>query len=291
MYYHLEQKIDNIHLMTNNLTGKSIWQRNIALPSDHGSWIFLLSPLLIGFFVGGNWSRAHLLLTTAAMAAFLLRQPAATIVKAYSGRKSRKDLRVAFFWFFLYGIIGASAVLGLIFQGYSYILWLALPGIAVFGWHLLLVSRRAERHQMGVDIIASGSLALAAPAGYWVGAGQPDSTGWWLWGLVWFQVASSIVYAFLRLEQRKLKEIPPPKQRWQLGQRAMAYASFNLVAAVLFSVLGWQPQWLWLAFMIQWLEVVWGIQNPAVQVKPTQIGFRQLFVSTLFTIIFIIVYL
>lgn len=277
--------------MTNNLTLKAFWQRKIALPNDHGSWIFLLSPLLIGFFVGGSWSGAHLLLTVAALAAFFLRQPAATIVKAFSGRKSRKDLPVAFFWFILYAVIGAIAVIGLVVQGYSYILWLALPGIAVFGWHLLLVSRRAERHQMGVDIIASGALALAAPAGYWVSSGQPDPTGWWLWGLVWFQVASSIVYAFLRLAQRKLKKIPPTKQRWQLGQRAFAYASFNLVATALFSVLGWQPQWLWLPYLIQWLEVLWGIQNPAVQAKPTQIGFRQLAVSTLYTIVFIIIYL
>jgi len=277
--------------MKNNTTRNAIWQRNIALPSDHGSWIFLFSPLLIGFFVGSRWSGDMLLLTAAALTAFLLRQPAATIVKAYSGRKSRKDLPAAFFWFSLYGAIAAMAVLGLVLQGYSYVLWLALPGVLVFGWHLLLVSRRAERHQMGVDIIASGSLALAAPAGYWIGVGQPDPTGWWLWALVWFQVASSIVYAFLRLDQRKLKEDPPTKKRWQMGQRALTYASFNLLAAAAFSVLGWQPQWLWLPYLIQWLEVLWGIQNPAVQAKPTQIGFRQLIVSTLFTIVFILVYI
>lgn len=276
--------------MKNKPQKSVIWQRSIALPSDHGSWIFLLSPLLIGFFVGGHWSSASLLLTVAALSASLLRQPAATIVKAYSGRKSRKDLPLAYFWFILYGFIGAGAVTGLVILGYSYILWLALPGIAVFGWHLLLVSRRAERHQMGVDIIASGSLALAAPAGYWVSVGQPDPTGWWLWGMVWFQVAASIVYAFLRLEQRKLKEIPPTKTRWQMGNRALTYSSFNLLVVILFSVLGWQPQWLWLPYLIQWLEVLGGIQNPAVQAKPAQIGFRQLAVSILFTIVFIIVY-
>ena len=276
--------------MTDKLKQRSIWQRQIALPSDHGSWVFLLSPLLIGFFIGGNWSLAGLLLTFAALAAFMLRQPSSLLVKALSGRRSRKDIPAALFWFSLYGILGLAAVAGLVFLGYGYILWLALPGTLVFGWHLWLVSRRAERRQMGIDILASGALALAAPAGYWVSLGAPAPAGWWLWGLVWFQTAASIVYAFLRLEQRTYKESPSVPEQWRQGWRAMAYASFNLLASILFAALGWQPAWLWLPYLLQWLEVIWGITHPAVGMKPTQIGWRQLIVSTLFTILFIFVY-
>lgn len=268
----------------------SLWQKQVALPGDHGSWIFLLSPLVIGFFAGSRWSAAGGLLILAALAAFLLRQPTALIVKAYSGRRSRKDLPVALFWFGVYGLIGLGAVGGLVWLGYGYILWLALPGFTVFAWHLWLVSRREERRQMGIDILASGALSLAAPAAYWVSIGEPDVTGWWLWGLVWFQTAASIVYAFLRLEQRALKEIPTPLEQWQMGRRALTYASFNLLAVFVFAVLGWQSDWLWLPYLVQWLEVVWGITHPAAGMKPTQIGFRQLAVSTLFTLLFILVY-
>ncbi|HKJ26469.1 MAG TPA: YwiC-like family protein [Anaerolineales bacterium] len=276
--------------MTNSNKQRKLWQRKIALPSDHGSWVFLLAPLLAGFFIGGRWSAASLLLTVAALAVFLLRQPAAMIVKAYSGRRSRKDLPAALFWFGLYAMAGAAAVAGLVWQGYSYILWLGVPGIFVFSWHLWLVSRREERRRMGVDILASGALALAAPAAYWVSIGEPALTGWWLWGLLWFQTAASIVYAFLRLEQRVLKESPSKKARWRMGRRALAYASFNLLASILIASLGWQPKLLWLPYLVQWLEVVWGITHPAVGAKPTQIGWRQLVVSTLFTILFIFAY-
>lgn len=273
----------------------TLWQKNIALPGDHGSWVFLLSPLLIGFFVGGRWSPAGYLLVLAALSAFMLRQPSAMLVKAMSGRRSRKDIPTALFWFGLYALFGVSAVIGLVWQGYAYLLWLALPGALVFGWHLWLVSRRAERRQMGIDILGSGALALAAPAAYWVSVGTPDTEGWWLWGLVWFQTAASIVYAFLRLDQRVLKEMPTRPQQWRMAWRALAYASFNLIASILLAVLGWQgwleqPVWLWLPFLAQWLEVFWGTTHPAVGAKPTEIGWRQLIVSTLFTILFILIY-
>ena len=56
------------------------FKRYIALPSDHGSWVFLLSPLLIGLFAGGHWTPAILYLLSGALAAFLLRQPASAAV-------------------------------------------------------------------------------------------------------------------------------------------------------------------------------------------------------------------
>jgi hypothetical protein len=76
-----------------------LFARHIALPQDHGSWVFLFSPLLIGLFAGGHLSQASLLLIIAALAAFLLRQPVTIAVKVYSGRRSRRDLPAARFWF------------------------------------------------------------------------------------------------------------------------------------------------------------------------------------------------
>jgi hypothetical protein len=43
-----------------------------------------------------------------------------------------------------------------------------------------------------------------------------------------------------------------------------------------------------LAFGIQFAEAVWGALKPAVKAKPTAIGIRQLIVSSLFTLIFIL---
>jgi hypothetical protein len=268
--------------------------RQIALPQDHGSWVFIFSPLLVGIFASGEFNYASLALTVAALAAFFIRQPSAMIVKAYAGRRPRSDLPVARFWFVVYGVIALLALAELFYLKQGYIALLAVPGIPVFAWHLYLVSKRAERRQAGVEVIATGVLSLVAPAAFWVGLGRYDAAGWWLWALTWLQSAASIVYAYLRLEQReRLLEAASAKsqersEKWKVGRRAFAYTSFNLAASL---VLGWSqilPQWIFVSFLLQWLETVWGIQNPATGWKPTRIGIRQLIVSTLWTILFII---
>ena len=84
-------------------------------------------------------------------------------------------------------------------RGFGYLLYLAIPGVFVFAWYLVLLSRRAERRQWLVEILAAGALALNAPAAMWIGLGVPDPSGWLLWALVWAQSAASIVYTYLRL--------------------------------------------------------------------------------------------
>ncbi len=270
---------------------QTYFQRHIALTSEHGSWVFILSPLIIGLFAGQRFTLASLYLIIAAMAVFLIRQPVTIAIKAYSGRRSRRDLPAARFWILIYASAALLAVTGLAAQGFATILILALPGTPVFIWHLLLVSRRAERRQIGIELVGSGVLALAAPAAYWVGVGRPDALGWWLFVLTWFQSAASIVYAYLRLEQRELKQAPELSQKIRMAGRALLYTGFNLLASLGFSQAGLLPGWIFLPFALQFAETVWGTLNPAVGAKPTAIGFRQLAVSTLFTIIFILTWL
>lgn len=288
---------------------KRLFNPQIALPQDHGSWVFILSPLLIGIFASGTFSYASLALVTAAMAAFLIRQPTAMMVKAYAGRRPRSDLPLARLWFSIYGLIASLALAELFYLEQGYIALLAIPGIPVFAIHLWLVGKRAERRQAGVEMLATGVLSLAAPAALWVGLGQYEPSGWWLWVLTWLQSAASIIHAYLRLEQREspaalsgtersevkskgglTESASGPERilRWKMGRRAFLYTSFNLAATFL---LGWSkilPQWIFVPYLLQWLETVWGIENPATGWKPTRIGIRQLIISTLWTILFII---
>ena len=273
-----------------------IFRRHIALPQDHGSWVFILSPLLIGLFAGKHFTPASINLIVAAMGAFLLRQPVSIAVKAYAGRRSREDLPAARFWMLAYGVIILLALAELTVKGFFFVLYLAIPGIPVFAWHLYLVSKRAERKQAGVEILATGALALAAPVAYWVGIGYYDPLGWVLWLLTWLQSAASIVYAYLRLEQRasSLKgvqtEVPERGEQWVMGKRTLQYTSFNLALSLALGWTAWLPRWIFIPYLVQWLETLWGITHPAIGWKPTAIGIRQLIVSTLFTILFIIVW-
>ena len=274
--------------MTTSIRKNKLFLRHVALPSDHGSWVFLLSPLLIGLFAGGSWSVAALFLVITALAAFLIRQPVTIAVKVYSGRRSHRDLPAAWFWIGIYGLICGLGLLGLVIQGFAYLFILALPGIPVFIWHLYLVSKRAERRQMGVEVVASGVLALAAPAGYWIGVGGIDPVGWLLLALTWLQSAASIVYAYLRLGQRDLPAVPAINERARMGRRALIYTTFNIIFVAALSVANLVSPLLTIPYALQWLETIWGTLHPAIGKRPTAIGFRQLFVSSLFTILFIL---
>jgi hypothetical protein len=273
---------------------RSFIRKQIFLPQDHGSWIFIFSPLLVGLFAGRQLSFVSLYLVIAAIATFLIRQPITIAVKVYSGRRSRTDLPSARFWIVAYGLIILLALIGLIQAGFAYLLFLAVPGAPVFARHLWLVSKREERRQVNVEIIATGVLALAAPAAYWVGLGHYDPTGWWLWVLVWLQNAASIVYAYLRLEQRDQLPVHKRSELWRMGQRAFAYTTFNLAFSLSLGLVTDAiqgnfvlPRFIFVPYLVQWSETLWGIFHPAVGWKPTRIGIRQLIVSTLWTILFI----
>jgi hypothetical protein len=276
--------------MTTSHRYNSLFLRHVALPSDHGSWVFLLSPLLIGLFAGDSWGVAALFLVITALAAFLIRQPVTFAVKVYSGRRSRRDLPAAWFWIGIYGVICGLGLLGLVIQGFAYLFILALPGIPVFIWHLYLVSKRAERRQLGVEVVGSGVLALAAPAGYWIGVGGLDPVGWLLLALTWLQSAASIVYAYLRLEQRELDSVPAISTRLKMARRALIYTTFNLVFVAALSLGTLVSPLLSLPYALQWVETIWGTINPAIGKRPTAIGVRQLIVSSLFTLLFILIW-
>ena len=76
--------------------------------------------------------------------------------------------------------------------------------------------------------------------------------------------------------------------RIRMGKRAFLYTSFNLLTVLLLSAEKIVPALLPLPYLLQWLETIWCIIKPAINLKPTRIGIQQLIVSTIFTITFII---
>lgn len=263
-------------------------RKPIAITNEHGSWVFLFSPLLIGLFAAGQFSPAAGWFTLTALGVFLFRQPLTFAVKIYAGRRSRSDLPAAAFWMAVYGLLALTGFIALVLLEDGWLAVLALPGLPILAWHLHLVSKRAERRQIGMEIVASGVLALAAPGAFWAATGQYHPAGWWLWVLTWLQSAGSITYAALRLEQRIWTADPGIAQKLRAARRALTYTTFNTLFALVSGLLGWIPPWVWLAFAVQWAECLWGAWRPAIRTRPTAIGVRQLVVSSIFTIIFIL---
>ena len=179
---------------------------------------------------------------------------------------------------------------GLTLRGFGYVLYLALPGVPVFAWYLYLVAQRSERRQLLMELAATAVLSLTAPAAFWVGVGRPDPAGWLLWGLAWIQTAASIVYTYLRLEQRRLSSRPELEAGLRTALPALLFTTGNLLVVTLIGLRGLVPEWLFLAYLPQWLESIRGALLPAISAKPTRIGFQQLAVSMAFTLLFVMIW-
>lgn len=268
-----------------------MWRRHYALPAEHGSWIWLVGPFVVGLAAARRLTPDLVPLALTALAVFLLRQPASLAVKALSGRRPRADLRPATLWIAIYLLGAGMGLAWLLSTGHGQLLWLALPGAPVFAWHLWLVGRRQERGQPGVEIVAAGVLALAGPAAYWTAGGQSARSGWVLWLLTWLQAAASIVYIHLRLRQRRLEQAPAWAERWRLGARTLAYSGFNLLACLALAGMGFAPALSPWAFALAWLDSAEGVARPAVGLAPRAIGLRQLLSSALFTLLLSLAYL
>ncbi|MBI2332403.1 MAG: hypothetical protein HYU84_09645, partial [Chloroflexi bacterium] len=77
---------------------------------------------------------------------------------------------------------------------------------------------------------------------------------------------------------------------WRMGSRALMYTSFNVILSAGLGRSALIPTFIFIPFLAQWLETVWGITHPAVGWKPTRIGVRQLIVSILWTVLFIVLW-
>lgn len=254
-------------------------RKHYALPGEHGAWIWLAGPFALGVALGPALSLDLLLLGGAGLTAFLLRQPISIVVKVMSGRRHRRQLRPALIWSAGYALATIALLVLIWARGHNRILWLAIPGLPVFGWHLLLVRRRQERDRPGVEIVASGVLALMAPAAYWVSGGRSGSLPWLLWGIAWFHSAGSIVGVHLRLAQRRLDRTPPLGDRLRMAFRSLAYHGFNLAAALVLARQIGLPRLLVLGFGLTLVDAVDCTLRPAVGARPSSIGRRQLLVS------------
>ena len=144
---------------------------------------------------------------------------------------------------------------------------------------------------MGIELVGSGVLALAAPAAYWIAKDGMNLTGWLLWILCWIQSAGAIVYIYLRLEHRRLTEMPNAQDRLNMAKRALLYNTFNVVAVIALATFSFIPPLVVIPFIVMLLEVIYGaLIKPGIGAKPVLIGVRQVVITVIFAALMILTY-
>lgn len=255
-----------------------------VLPPEHGGWFLLLGPFLFGAIAAAQPNADLFVLLLFALASYIARQPLTLLVKALSGRRTKSDARPAFFALAATGALALLLLGVLIWRGYAFLLWLGIPATVVLAWQLWLVTQREER-QLGIELVGAGTLALAAPAAYWVSVGEMTPNGWWLWLLAWLYAASSIVYVYLRLKQRRMKEMSARAEQWREGRRTLLYIGASIALTLALALLQFIPIWAPLAFALAGAHYVYGITHPCVGMKPARIGIEQSLATVLFYLV------
>lgn len=256
------------------MTCPSKWFKIYLLPPEHGGWFLLLGPFLFGALAAARPNMDLLTLLLLSLALYISRQPFVILVKALSGRRARGDARPASLALLGMTVVDAALLSALLWRGHTYLLWLGIPAGLVLAWQMFLVTRREER-QIGIELVGAGTLALAAPAAYWVSVGEMMLTGWLLWGLAWLYSSSSIVYVYLRLKQRRWTALPPRHELWREGRRTLVYAAFNVVATLLSALTSITPPLTPLPYALATAHYVWGVTHPALGARPARIGIEQ----------------
>jgi hypothetical protein len=250
------------------------FRKQLVIPSEHGAWSWLLVPFLVGVAVAGQWHTAVLWVLVGGLSFFLLRQPATAWVRTRSGRGRRADGPLAAGWMAAFGLLSVLSLLGLLWSGRSAILWLMLPGAAVFGLYMAAArQRRASVRSLWMEVAGAAGLALMAPAATIAATGRLDSRAWAVWGLMAAQNVLGVLYVRLRIADTHQREMDRRPVLWLHG--------LFLLVIVLAAWQGWLP---WLAavpFAGFFVRAIWAVRAPRPLANIKRFGFSEIGVELL----------
>lgn len=261
---------------------RKIFRKSLVIPTEHGSWSWLLVPFFIGVAVagtmagnGGRLALLPLVLTlVAGLCAFLVRQPATAWLRIRQGRARRADEPLAAGWTLGLASAAGLCLVGLLALGRTALLWLVIPFAVVLLLYLGAArSGRAGMRALRMELIGAVGLALMAPAAVIAATGRLSGPIWALWGLMGLQNALGILYVRLRLADTHQRTAGRSIVLW--GH------AMGLAAVVIAGVLAWMPLPAALPFAGVLLRAVWAVRQSRPVPDVRRFGFTEVAVEVL----------
>jgi len=260
---------------------RKIFRKSLIIPTEHGSWSWLLVPFFVGAAVASrvlgmdDTSTLALALTlVGGLSAFLVRQPASAWLRIRRGRASRADEPLAAGWTLGLALVAGLCLVVLLALGRSALLWLVIPFTAVLLLYLMASrSGRAAMRALGTELIGAAGLALTAPAAVIAVTGELSGLAWAVWGLMSLQNVLGVLYVRLRLADTHGR--PANRSMVLLGHAA------GLAALVLTGLLDWVPLLTALPFVAVLLRAAWAVRQPRPVANVRRFGFTEVGVEVL----------
>jgi hypothetical protein len=196
--------------------------KSIILPNEHGSWGFLLEPLVaanaVAPSIGGIW------ITVMVTGAFLSRQPLKVFLTDWRGKRNLPQTALALNFIFIFGIISIVGLFGsLLFVDLnSFLPFLIITPLAFY--QIYCDANKQTRHlwpELTGAVAISSSAAVIALAGGWH---LLNALG--LWSIFIARMVPSIFYVRNRLRLEKGKDYSPVPV---IGSHFMAVIAVGLL--------------------------------------------------------------
>lgn len=211
------------------------------LPKEHGAWVMLSVPLLLGAWGVHAALTPTFLLIVATLAAFC----AQNLVRLWlRKRTSHRDLG----WLALFAVIGLAAIAPLLLQVPRWQDFAVLGGVAVLflavqGVLLLIPARKRLDRSLWGELAAIPALTLPGPAACAL-AMPLGIKALVVWGLSIAFFASGVFAVKLVLASARFRKGLTNKERWGIGWPHVLYHALLLVGLLLL-----RSPWLALAFL------------------------------------------
>lgn len=200
------------------------------IPREHGAWVILYAPLLIG--LAAAWPSPALsvvLLFIAVTGVYLARHAGSLLL-----RKSVHHVQANTRWLVIYLAIAAAGGLPLLII-YDHFELLALAGLVtvIYLLHLVIeklpMRSRLLRAQWS-ELVGMTALTLTAPAAYITAGGQLDGMALCLWSGCALFFGSGVFHVRMLIFAAKEKKPLDASDRWRLGRGNLLYHTLLLVA-------------------------------------------------------------
>ncbi len=259
------------------------------LPKEHGAWVILYAPMVLGLVAAARNDLVAGLLTFATVTSiFLGREAASLLIRGRSTPQIRR-------WAGIYAL--AATIFGVMLLASSVVIPLVVVGLlalSLFGIHSALLRfsgrRRLDRSQWG-EIVGVAALTLTAPAAYVAATGHIDGKIALLWLACVAYYSSGVFYVKMWLAAVKMKKSWDSAAKLKCGIQNNLYNGF-LAAAVIIASLQFHSVparlLLCLAYLPAIIRSAWGYRQLSPKLPPLKrVGLQETCYSVWFTLMLV----